>query len=297
MTMSDNPYRIPDDDRFYMIHTSGGRTSAYMLAHVLATHGGRLPRNAVAAFANTGKEYPQTLDFLHAIETRWPVAIVWLEYRHYPARAGGRDDPKHDVAIVNHTTASRHGEPFAAMIRAKQYLPNATQRICTSELKINVADWYSRRVLGWPKKKVRHLLGMRYDEPKRVKTALFGMCDTDYPLYHARVTKRDVNAWWERRGFQLDLPEHKGNCDGCFLKGSAKLRRIFREEPERADWWIEQERFRDESAHGTLENPWMAQFSKRWSYSELKAEAVSGTGQYALQFEGEEHDMPCFCGA
>lgn len=295
--MSDNPYRIPDDGRFYLIHTSGGRTSAYLLAHVLASHGGRLPANACAAFANTGKEYEETLTFLHEIETRWPVSIVWLEYRHHRDRAGGRADPKHDAAIVSYETASRNGEPFAAMIRAKQLLPNATQRICTLELKVKVADWYSRRVLGWPKKKVRNLVGIRYDEPRRIRTALFGHCDTLYPLFDARVTKQVVNDWWARRNFQLELPEHKGNCDLCFLKARGKLLRILKEEPGRADWWIEQERFREENADGTLGDPRTGNFSKRRSYSELKEEAVSGTGQYALQFEGDEHDMPCFCGA
>ena len=293
--MADNPYRIPDDDRLYMVHTSGGRTSAFLLAHVLASHGGELPHNAVAAFANTGKEHDATLDFLHQIETRWRVPLVWLEYRHHPDRPGGRAHPKHDVAIVDYETAARAGEPFAAMIAAKGYLPNPTQRICTSVLKVDVADWYSRRRLGWPRKKVRHLLGMRYDEPQRVRTALFETCDTLYPLYDARVTKSSVNAWWARRPFNLRIPERLGNCDGCFLKGRKKLLQIFREDPGRAKWWIEQESVREQKGRQPI-NPRIRQFRTSWSYTDLAMEA-SGTLLPEVFAPEDEEDMPCFCGS
>ncbi len=47
-----------------LISFSGGRTSAYLLKHVLDAYGGTLPNNVIACFANTGKEMPQTLDFV-----------------------------------------------------------------------------------------------------------------------------------------------------------------------------------------------------------------------------------------
>ena len=56
-----NPYLI---DEPAVISFSGGRTSAYMLYKVLEAHGGRLPDHVVVAFSNTGKEMPQTLDFV-----------------------------------------------------------------------------------------------------------------------------------------------------------------------------------------------------------------------------------------
>ena len=42
---------------------SGGRTSAYMLHHILEANGG-LPERVEVTFQNTGREMPQTLDFV-----------------------------------------------------------------------------------------------------------------------------------------------------------------------------------------------------------------------------------------
>ena len=47
-----------------MVSFSGGRTSGYMLRRILDAHGGMLPDHAKVVFANTGKERPETLDFV-----------------------------------------------------------------------------------------------------------------------------------------------------------------------------------------------------------------------------------------
>jgi 3'-phosphoadenosine 5'-phosphosulfate sulfotransferase (PAPS reductase)/FAD synthetase len=107
-----NPYRVEPP---CLISFSGGRTSGYMLWHILEAHGGALPEGVHVTFANTGKERPETLAFVHEVETRWPV--------------------------------------------------------------------------------------------------------------------RD-----------LQLEQHEGNCDLCFLKSTAKIERILRDHPESADWWVGQER-------------------------------------------------------
>jgi hypothetical protein len=54
-----------------LISFSGGRTSAYLLKHVLDAYGGTLPGNVTACFANTVKEMPQTLDFVRDCGQRW----------------------------------------------------------------------------------------------------------------------------------------------------------------------------------------------------------------------------------
>ena len=73
--MSD-PFKIIEPT---CISFSGGRTSAYMLWRVLQSNGG-LPKDAVACFANTGKEDEATLRFIHDCETNWQVPIKWLEW-------------------------------------------------------------------------------------------------------------------------------------------------------------------------------------------------------------------------
>jgi 3'-phosphoadenosine 5'-phosphosulfate sulfotransferase (PAPS reductase)/FAD synthetase len=114
-----------------LISFSGGRTSAYLLKHVLDAYGGTLPGNVIVCFANTGKEMPQTLDFVHDCGRRWNVTIVWLEYD--PAGESQRK-----FRVVDHGTASRQGEPYEALLRERKYLPNPVSRFCTTTLKIRV---------------------------------------------------------------------------------------------------------------------------------------------------------------
>ncbi|MEW6735014.1 MAG: hypothetical protein AB1489_27230 [Acidobacteriota bacterium] len=72
-----NPYRIEGPAS---ISFSGGRTSGYMLYKILEAHNGRLPGDVFVVFANTGKECPQTLDFINECESRWKVKVHWLEW-------------------------------------------------------------------------------------------------------------------------------------------------------------------------------------------------------------------------
>ena len=119
--MSD-PFKI---DSPTCVSFSGGRTSAYMLWRVLQSNGG-LPPEAIVCFANTGKEEEATLRFVRDCGANWNVPITWVEYR---AEAPG-------YAVVDFETASRNGEPFEAIIRKRNYLPNPVTRFCTVELKI-----------------------------------------------------------------------------------------------------------------------------------------------------------------
>jgi hypothetical protein len=61
MTNQSNPYFI---EAPALISFSGGRTSGYMLKQIIDAYGGTLPANVIPCFANTGKEMPQTLEFV-----------------------------------------------------------------------------------------------------------------------------------------------------------------------------------------------------------------------------------------
>ena len=119
-----HPYRIEGPA---LISFSGGRTSGFMLRQILDAHGGCLPRDLVACFANTGKEMPQTLDFVRDCGERWDVGIVWLEYD-----PGGEERRK--FRVVDHRTASRNGEPYEALLRERKYLHNPVSRFCTTSI-------------------------------------------------------------------------------------------------------------------------------------------------------------------
>lgn len=254
-----------------VISFSGGRTSAYMLWRYLQEWGGSLPEHIAVVFTNTGKERPETLDFIERCAQRWGVKIVWLEYRRWtshPGDAEGRyvTKPRKEsksitgFEVVDYTTADRNGRPFEEVIAAKGMLPNVAIRLCTQWMKIKTSWRYARNMLGW--KEYENAIGLRYDEPTR--TVKEDQKSTPgeipiMPLKAARISTSDVMAFWKeqrggldldewlslpknkRPGWDLELRTYEGNCDLCFLKGQGKLLRIMREQPQLAPWWIERE--------------------------------------------------------
>lgn len=232
-----NPYLITGPA---LISFSGGRTSAFMLWNIIQAHGGNLPDDVVVAFANTGKEREETLRFVHECGTRWGVRIRWVEFRKRSGPAAGRYE------VVGFNSASRNGEPLAALIATKKFTPNSAMRFCTEEAKVNTLRAFVESELGWSS--WVNVVGLRYDEGWRVMKALakndLGKSPwrTVMPLSRAKATKADVAAFWSVQDFALGLRGYEGNCDLCFLKGRGTLKAIIRENPGAADWWIEQER-------------------------------------------------------
>lgn len=284
-----------EPDRKYLVHVSGGRTSGLMLRGLLDECGGELPANARAIFTNTGKEREETLQFVKAISDRWQVPITWLEYRYNTRAAGGRKDPKNTFVEVSFALACRRGEPFEELIESRQMLPNVVMRMCTEELKVNTAKRYARRVLGWDRPE--SVLGIRYDEPRRWRKALWEECRTRYPLVDARITEADVFDFWRSQPFDLGLGRDEGNCDLCFLKGAGRLERLIADEPGRVEWWSTQElNIGKHPRMETLRNRRHAQFSKRWSYRDLAARAASRLPFLPAVDDPAEERVSCFCG-
>lgn len=137
----------------------------FMLRRHIDAHGGSLPDDVIPVFCNTGMEREETLDFVEECSQRWGVGIRWLELRHEPGR--------YYFVEVNHRTASRKGEPFEMLIRARGvpgYLPNQAQRICTVEMKLKTTNRFVRQCLLW--EKYFNVIGLRADERSRVARVL-----------------------------------------------------------------------------------------------------------------------------
>jgi 3'-phosphoadenosine 5'-phosphosulfate sulfotransferase (PAPS reductase)/FAD synthetase len=243
-----NPYLITGPA---VVSFSGGRTSGYMLRHILDAHGGTLPPDVLVVFCNTGKERPETLDFVERCSAEWGVPVVWLEYTSTPregervkTRNGRLERPYVPAArVVNYATASRNGEPLERIIEDRRMLPNPVGRFCTVEGKILTLIRYLESLdwSGWT-----NVVGFRADEPERVRKLLAAdrrHSDEDlaFPLHVAGATRADVIAFWAAHPFDLGLRDHEGNCDLCFLKGAGKIQRIMRDRPDLAAWWVEME--------------------------------------------------------
>lgn len=254
-----------------IINFSGGRTSAYMTKRLIDEG----LTNYVVVFQNTGKEGPQTLDFIHKCDKEWNLNIVWIEYDIIEG-----EKTKGTFKEVTYETASRNGEPFEKAIQYnKGYLPSNFQRYCTKFLKLKTLKYYLKSI---GVKYYTNYLGIRYDEPDRVAklkaSDRFVKEELELPLYKWKITKADVLDWWKQQPFDLEIDPLYGNCDGCFLKGKGKLAMIAKDKPELLDWWIE------------MEDKYEKQFRKDITYRQIRDKAIS---QLDL-WKGDE-GMNCFC--
>jgi 3'-phosphoadenosine 5'-phosphosulfate sulfotransferase (PAPS reductase)/FAD synthetase len=232
-----------------VISFSGGRTSGYMLWHILQAFGGVLPADVKVVFNNTGKDRPETLDFVERCSLEWGVPVTCLEYRYHgsemesPSGTKRKTPGLHMFTEVNYATASRNGEPFEQIIRARNMLPNVVARLCAVELKIRTTNRYLKSI-GWDAG-YTNAIGLRADEPHRVArlkgTNRHNREEPVAPIAAAGGTLDDVNEFWRRQPFDLQLQPHEGNCDLCFLKGQGKIRAVMRDRPDLADWWIRME--------------------------------------------------------
>jgi 3'-phosphoadenosine 5'-phosphosulfate sulfotransferase (PAPS reductase)/FAD synthetase len=210
-----------------------------MLKKIIDAYNGKLPKDIVVCFANTGKEMEETLEFVHECEKRWNIKIHWLELDI------ATTSPIWRSKEVCFKTASRNGEPFEKLITKKGKLPSLYQRTCTIELKINTINRFMRN-LGY--KEWYSALGLRYDEPRRVSDSKKNSQKhiNIAPLYEAKVTNEDILAYWKNSPFDLKLPSINGktvagNCDLCFLKGTQTTLNLLKEKPHLADWWSNME--------------------------------------------------------
>ncbi len=222
-----------------LICMSGGRTSAYMTELLLANKSSEY--EFLVCFANTGWEHDKTLEFVHNCDLMWQVkygqSVNWLE-----ADVKHGEKVSSSYSLVTYETASRKQEPFEEVVK-KYGIPNKGYPHCTRELKENPIIAFAQSH-GWEHgRKLKSgnvdatyetAIGIRTDEPKRIKRG-WSRQNKVYPLVDWFPTdKLDVLDFWEDQPFDLGIPEHLGNCVGCFKKSNRKLLQVMRDEGERA---------------------------------------------------------------
>jgi len=265
-----NPYTLPEGN--VLISFSGGRTSGYMLHQILAVNGD-LPERCKVVFCNTGREMPETLDFVQECSQRWREPVTWLEYRTVFNEKQNKNH--HTFKVVNHNSASRNGEPFEVLIKARSTLPNNFQRFCTVEMKIRTIKRFLKSQ-GW--KQWANVVGIRADERHRVSKSREKEWNNYYPLTNANQTKNHVANFWKQQPFDLKVTAGFGNCDGCFLKSEKNIAALWRLHPERAAWWANLEAMK----HGKKEM--VRSFHKNRTYKQI-GDFVSRQGDWIFDDE------------
>ena len=208
--------------------SSGGRTSMFQLEWLLENKQDEF--NIVGVFANTGWEHPATIEFVNNCAVRWKKKynfnLVWVEAVVHDGRVACTHK------VVTYETVSRDKEPLIEVVK-KYGIPNAAYPHCTRELKENPIHSYIK-FIGWNRGDYQTALGIRIDEPKRLKYTK-NIQNKVYPLvdwHPEQPDKLDILDWWEGQEFDLGIPEHLGNCVGCFRKSQKKTLKVIRDEPE-----------------------------------------------------------------
>lgn len=213
------------------VAVSGGRTSAYMAKRLLEEKSDEY--EMMFTFANTSFEDPDTLRFTNDLDKNFGLNLVWLE----AVVNRGRVASTHKV--VSYETAKRSGEVFADVV-SKYGLPNNTFKLCTREMKANTMDSYAKDVWGDEPHEVA--IGIRADERRRVSVNATKN-KIVYPLIDMwPTTKEEVIDYFSQFDWDLNIPEHRGNCVTCFQKSDKKLNTIYREDPEAFTFFLELER-------------------------------------------------------
>ena len=222
---------------------SGGRTSGYMSWWLLENKSDEYDLRFV--FSNTGCEHPETYKFVDKCDKAFGLNLVWVEAVVNPEHGKGI---RHK--IVNYETAARKGEPFESFI-AKHGIPNAAYNQCSERLKHYPMESY-RRSLGF-KSNHQTAIGIRSDEVDRMsqKAKAHGLV---YPLITmTQTTLADVRYWWAEQPFDLNLPEHLGNCTWCWKKSDRKILTLAKHSPEIFDFPDRMEREHKDT--GPADNP------------------------------------------
>lgn len=208
-----------------IISFSGGRTSAYMTKMLIDANE---YKNIHVVFANTGQEHEKTLEFVHNCDKHFGFNTTWIEA---DVRQGKGNGTRHSE--VTYETASRNGEPFESVIR-KYGIPFTKSPHCTREMKrYPIMDYI--RSLGLKRGDYHMAIGIRADELDRMSPN----ADYDgivYPLVKVNIKKMDVLKWWAEQKFDLEIPEHMGNCVWCWKKSFKKLVTVMDEMPEAFDF-------------------------------------------------------------
>lgn len=276
-----------------LVSASGGRTSMMMMKLLNDKYSDT--KNILNIFANTGAEDERTLDFVDRCSKEWGIPIVWVEADVQEKGTG----TKHK--IVSFETASRKGEPFYDVC-AKYGLPNPAYNHCNREMKLAPIHSYA---MEYFKSKIKFenyqtAIGIRVDEIDRmiIDREKFNFI---YPLISDfRLTKAHVFEFWESQCFDLQVPEHFGNCVTCFKKSDRKLATVGREREGAFDLFVDLE-----SKFGHINAPEKNRLMYRYNRSanEIARLAFDETIQsfteyknssYNLEFDFDlDEDVPC----
>ena len=169
--------------------------------------------------------------------------------------------------------------------KSKIYLPNVTQRFCTTERKLQpLFDWWKMKF----DEPVEMRIGFRANEMRRAKTMIEKLNQNGLLTFKSIVgqSENGRNKWkeieWQKPMFPLiddsifkDTIEEfwKGkpvrfawmnNCVGCFHRNEILLKLMSEKHPNKFDWFIDAENKNSEFGKRTFKNGMSYEKIKNW---------------------------------
>lgn len=154
------------------------------------------------------------------------------------------------------------GVSFDALNKRRNSVPNMFRRYCTKEMKLlPIATFtYFNIMPQYEMQPVWNNVGFRYDEMERCRNGIarelrekviVGQLKggrnkwkevfwavANYPLVYDKVMYHKVRDFWKDQ--KIAFPEDS-NCVGCFWKPDQQLRKNFDDNPEKMNWFANQE--------------------------------------------------------
>lgn len=204
------------------ISFSGGKTSAYMTKFLIDNFSKDF--NIKVVFANTGQEHEETYKFIDRCDKEFGFNVTWIEavVHHNKKKSNG-------WRVVDFDTATRDGSLF--LEDCKKYgLMNHAFPHCTRDLKTAPMHNFIKDN-GWKHGDYLCAVGIRADEIDRINPN-YKSRHYWYPLADLGITKKDVNDFFLKQNFNLNIPDYLGNCTWCWKKTLRKHMTLIDECPE-----------------------------------------------------------------
>lgn len=240
-----------------VVSFSGGRTSAYLVYLIEQMRKRGEIENVHYVFMDTGAEHPKTYEFIKRCVEHFGIELICLRGNFNQPVGQGHT---YDVVPMDEIQHDMVNGPYAQMMR-KYGVPTVASAWCTSRMKEETHDKYCDDVFG--KGNYTTWLGMREDEPKRIK--LPNKRGIRYLAEISDFEKQDVLEWWASMPFDLDIEEHLGNCVFCFKKSIGKVALACKDEPELLEKWKEAIEAASDRLNQPIEKDTGGLFSERYT--------------------------------
>lgn len=145
----------------------------------------------------------------------------------------------------------------------KKYLPNVTQRFCTTEMKLQpIFDWWYKNI----NEVIEMRIGFRANEQRRAKNMIEKLNENGnsefktiigkskngkqnrwkiiewqkpvFPLIKDNIRKDTIEKFWKNKNVRF---AYMNNCVGCFHRSPVLLKHLSEKHENKFDWFIKQE--------------------------------------------------------